>query len=39
VSGGSEAIGRIDLLKLREFLDVVEKRFANQFEAIRKTKR
>jgi hypothetical protein len=26
-------------LKLREFLDVIEKRFANQIEAIRKTKR
>lgn len=39
VSGGSEAIGRTDLLKLKEFLDVLEKRFENQLEAIRKTKR
>lgn len=39
VSGGDEAISKNDLLKLREFLDVIEKRFANQIEAIRKTKR
>jgi hypothetical protein len=39
VSGGSEAIGRTDLLKLKEFLDVIENRFVNQLEAIRKTKR
>lgn len=39
VSGGDEAISKTDLMKLRQFLDVIEKRFANQFEAIQKTKR
>lgn len=39
VSGGSEAIGRTDLIKLKEFLNVLEQRFVNQLEAIRKTKR
>jgi hypothetical protein len=36
---GGIGIGRKDLLKLKEFLDVIERRFANQLEAIRKTKR
>lgn len=39
VSAGGEAISKTDLLKLKEFLDVIEQRFANQIEAIRKTKR
>ena len=39
VSGGEEAISKVSLLKLREFLDVLESRFRNQIEAIKKTKR
>lgn len=39
VSGGDEAISKDILLKLKEFLDTIEKRFANQIEAIRKTRR
>jgi hypothetical protein len=39
VTSGGEAIGRTDLVKLKEFLNVLERRFANQFEAIRKTKK
>jgi hypothetical protein len=39
VSGGNEAIAKSDLLKLKEFLDVIEKRFASQIEAIKRIKR
>jgi len=39
VSGGEEAISKDSLVKLREFLDVVESRFANQIEAIKKLKK
>jgi hypothetical protein len=39
VSGGEEAISKDSLSKLKEFLDLIEKRFANQIEAIKKTKR
>jgi hypothetical protein len=39
VSGGEEAISKESLFKLNEFLDVVEKRFANQIAAIKRTKR
>jgi hypothetical protein len=38
-SGGQEAISRDSLSRLKEFIDVVEKRFARQIEAIRRTKR
>ena len=38
VSGGEETISKQSLLELREFLDVIERRFANQIEAIKKTK-
>lgn len=38
-SGGGEAISKDDLLKLREFLGVLEDRFAGQIEAIRRSKR
>jgi hypothetical protein len=36
VSGGGEAISRESLNKLKEFLDSLELRFANQIDAIRK---
>jgi hypothetical protein len=39
VSGGDEAISKDSLLKLAEFLDVIEGRFANQIDAIKRTKR
>lgn len=39
VSGGEEAISLESLLKLREFLGEIEKRFANQIEAIKRAKR
>jgi len=39
VSGGEEAISKDSLVKLLEFLDVIENRFVHQFEAIKKTKR
>lgn len=39
VSGGSEAIHKDSLLRLQEFLRVIEDRFSNQIEAIRKAKR
>jgi hypothetical protein len=39
VSGGDEAISKDSLVKLREFLDVIESRFANQIEAIKRSKR
>jgi hypothetical protein len=39
VSGGEEGVSRESLLKLKEFLDVIETRFANQFEAIKRTRR
>lgn len=39
VTGGDEAISKASLLKLKEFLDVIEQRFAGQIDAIRKTKR
>lgn len=39
VSGGEEAISKESLLKLEEFLDLIESRFANQIEAIKKAKR
>jgi hypothetical protein len=34
VTSGGEALSRESILKLKEFLDVIEKRFAQQFEAI-----
>lgn len=37
-TGGEEAISRDSLLRLREFLKVLEARFGRQIEAIRKTK-
>jgi len=39
VSGGAEAISRESLLKLRDFLEAIEKRFSNQFEAIKRTRK
>lgn len=39
VSGGSEAIHKDSLLRLKKFLQVIEERFAKEIEAIRKTKR
>lgn len=39
VSSGGEAISKSSLLKLQEFLDVLEQRFANQISAINKTRR
>jgi hypothetical protein len=39
VSGGEEAISKSSLSKLMEFLEVIEGRFANQIEAIKRTKR
>lgn len=39
VSGGEEAISKESLHKLREFLATLETRFANQFEAIKRTRR
>jgi hypothetical protein len=38
-SGGQEAISRESLNRLKEFVGVLEKRFAKQIEAIRKAKR
>lgn len=38
-SGGQEAISRDSLCRLKEFIDELEKRFAKQIEAIRRTKR
>ena len=38
-SGGQEAISRDSLSHLKEFIDVLEKRFTRQIEAIRRTKR
>jgi hypothetical protein len=38
-SGGQEAISRDSLARLKEFIDVLERRFAKQMEAIRRTKR
>jgi hypothetical protein len=38
VSGGEEAISNDSLVKLKEFVGVLESRFAGQIEAIRKTK-
>jgi hypothetical protein len=38
-SGGEEAISKESLFRLEEFIGVLEKRFAKQIEAIRRTKR
>jgi len=39
VTGGDEAISKDSLLKLKQFLDILEARFSNQIEAIKKSKR
>ena len=39
VSGGSEAISKDSVLKLREFYEMLLKRFSDQIEAVKKSKR
>jgi hypothetical protein len=39
VTGGEQGISKQSLLKLQEFLDVIEKRYERQIAAIQKTKR